>query len=75
MSPAILGALVFYTFIAWCFWRILTRVGYTPWPALLVFVPFIGQSVLIVWLAFGRWPLLQYLESSRRWPGEGPHGG
>jgi len=44
------------------------RVGYTPWAALLVFVPFVGQAILIAWLAFGRWPLLQYVEAWPRWP-------
>jgi hypothetical protein len=33
-------------------------VGRPPWPAFLVFVPFIGQAMLIMWLAFSRWPAL-----------------
>lgn len=75
MNLAVLGAILFYTFLTYCFWRILTRVGYTPWAALLVFVPFVGQSILIAWLAFGRWPLLQYLAASRRWPDRSPPAG
>jgi hypothetical protein len=79
MSPAILGGILLGAFLALCFWRILSRVGYTPWAAFLVFVPVVGQIILIVWLAFGRWPLLQYMEAWRRWsehdwpgPGDDP---
>jgi hypothetical protein len=54
--------------MAYCFYRILYRVGYTPWAALLVFVPFVGQAVLIAWLAFGRWPLFGQLEAWLRRP-------
>lgn len=46
----------------------MSRVGYTPWAALLVFVPFVGQAVLIAWLAFGRWPLFVQLEAWLRQP-------
>lgn len=68
MSPAVLGGLLFYAFLAYCFYRILSRVGYTPWAALLVFVPLIGQAVLIAWLAFGRWPLFDQIEAWLRGP-------
>lgn len=71
MNPVILGALVFYGFLAYCFYRILTRVGYTPWATLLVFVPFVGQTVLLAWLAFGRWPGRAYAEEEG---GESPPG-
>ena len=70
MNPVILGALLFYGFLAYCFYRILLRVGYTPWAALLVFVPFVGQTMLIAWLAFGRWPLLRRVEAWPAWPGD-----
>lgn len=68
MSPVILGGLLFYAFLAYCFYRILLRVGYTPWAALLVFVPFVGQALLIAWLAFGRWPLFDQIEARLRGP-------
>ena len=68
MSPVVLQVDLFYAFLAYCFYRILSRVGYTPWAALLVFVPFVGQAVLIVWLAFGRWPLFDQLEAWLRRP-------
>ena len=67
MNPYILGGLVFYGFLAYCFYRILTRVGLTPFAVLLVFIPFVGQTILIAWLAFGRWPLLQHAEAWRDW--------
>lgn len=70
MNPLVLGALLFYGFVAYCFYRILLRVGYTPWAALLVFVPFVGQTILIAWLAFGRWPLLARMETWPTWPVE-----
>ena len=70
MSPVILGGLLLYAFLAYCFYRILLRVGYTPWAALLVFVPGVGQTILIVWLAFGRWPLLDRMEAWPTWPVE-----
>jgi ABC-type Fe3+ transport system permease subunit len=38
MSPVFLSGLLFYAFLAYCFYRILSRVGYPPWAALLVFV-------------------------------------
>jgi hypothetical protein len=63
----ILSAFVFYAFLAYCFWRILLRVGYPPWAAFLSFVPFLGQAILVAWLAFGRWPLLEYVETWREW--------
>lgn len=74
MSPAILGGVVIGAFVAFCFWRILTRVGYPPWAALLAFVPVVGQLILIVWLAFGRWPLLEVVEACRRWSNIRPSG-
>jgi len=68
MSPVVLSGLLFYVFLAYCFYRILSRVGYTPWAALLVFVPFVGQAVLIAWLAFGRWPLFAEMQAWLRRP-------
>jgi hypothetical protein len=53
-------------FLAFCFWRILSRVGRAPWPAFFVFVPFIGQTLLIMWLAFGRWPALDGRDNGGR---------
>jgi hypothetical protein len=67
VSPIVLSGLFFYAFLAYCFYRILTRVGYPPLAALLVFLPFVGQGILVAWLAFGRWPLLAHAEAWRDW--------
>lgn len=67
MTAIFLGGLLFYVFLAYCFYRILMRVGYPPWAALLVFLPFVGQATLAAWLAFGRWPLLAHAEAWRDW--------
>lgn len=37
------------------FWRICTRVGYSPWLSLLVIVPLVNL-VFIYYLAFAEWP-------------------
>lgn len=56
MSLTVLGWLVVAGLLAYCFWRILTRLGLPAWAAFLVFLPFVGQMLLVVWLAFTRWP-------------------
>ena len=37
------------------FWRICTRVGYSPWLSLLVAIPLVN-IVFIYFLAFSAWP-------------------
>ena len=37
------------------FWRICTRVGYSPWLSLLILVP-LANIVFIYYLAFSQWP-------------------
>ncbi|HLG86294.1 MAG TPA: hypothetical protein VKZ79_03755 [Alphaproteobacteria bacterium] len=37
-------------------WRIFRRAGLSPWPALLVFVPVFGLTIVGSVLAFRRWP-------------------
>ncbi|MFI4877953.1 MAG: hypothetical protein ACHP9U_03755 [Steroidobacterales bacterium] len=37
------------------FWRICTRVGYSPWASLLVLLPLINL-IFIYYLAFSAWP-------------------
>jgi hypothetical protein len=41
-------------------------VGRAPWPAFLAFVPFLGQTLLIMWLAFSRWPALDGQDNGGR---------
>lgn len=38
------------------FWRICTRVGYSPWLSLLILLPLIN-IVFIYFLAFSEWPV------------------
>jgi len=66
MTPAILGGVLLAAFLAFCYWRILSRAGLPGWGALLVFVPFVGQIALAVWLAFGRWPSVDGHYGGRR---------
>ena len=37
------------------FWRICTRVGYSPWLSLLVAIPLVN-IIFIYFLAFSEWP-------------------
>lgn len=66
MTPAIIGGLLLGAFLTFCYWRILSRAGLQPWAALLVFVPFVGQILLVTWLAFGRWPAVDDRASGPR---------
>jgi hypothetical protein len=40
------------------FWRICTRVGYSPWLSLLVAIPLVN-IIFIYFLAFSTWPSRQ----------------
>jgi uncharacterized membrane protein len=37
------------------FWRICTRVGYSPWLSLLILIPLVN-IVFFYYLAFSEWP-------------------
>ena len=37
------------------FWRICTRVGYSPWMSLLILIPLVN-IVFFYYLAFSEWP-------------------
>ena len=37
------------------FWRMCSRVGYSPWASLLVLVPLVNL-IFIYYLAFAAWP-------------------
>ena len=50
-----------YSFIAaaiivYPLWLIFSRAGFSPYWALLVFIPAIGFPIAILMLAFGDWP-------------------
>ena len=41
--------------IVWPYCRVLSRLGFSPWLALLVFVPFV--NLIALWLlAYAKWP-------------------
>jgi uncharacterized protein (DUF983 family) len=43
--------------IAWPYCRVLSRLGFSPWLGLLVFVPIV--NIVALWLfAYAKWPAL-----------------
>lgn len=38
-------------------WRIFARAGYSPKLSLLAFIPHIGILIVLLFLAFARWPI------------------
>jgi hypothetical protein len=52
------GSLFFGVLVIWPYWRIFLRAGLTPLWALLVFVPIIGQALVLAALALQAWPAL-----------------
>jgi hypothetical protein len=74
LANAIAGGLVIWAFIAIVFvvlyivalYKMLSKAGYSGWLALLTLIPFFGGIIgfiLILWLAFADWPVLQELRS------------
>lgn len=53
------GSIFFGLLVIWPYWRIFLRAGLRPWWALLVFVPIIGQPLVLAALALQAWPVLQ----------------
>jgi hypothetical protein len=50
--------LIMVAVIVWRYWRVLSRVGFSPWLGVLVFVPLV--NIIALWLfAYARWPVLQ----------------
>jgi hypothetical protein len=44
--------------IAWPYCRVLSRLGFSPWLGLLVFVPVV--NIITLWLfAYAKWPALR----------------
>lgn len=44
--------------IAWPYCRVLSRLGFSPWLGLLVFVPIV--NIIALWLfAYAKWPALR----------------
>ena len=46
------------------YWRILRRVGLSPYYAALVMVPFLGYLAIEAVIAFSRWPQVRRSERS-----------
>ncbi len=38
-------------------WRIFSRAGFKPALAFIIFLPYLGSLVVVLVLAFARWPL------------------
>jgi uncharacterized membrane protein YhaH (DUF805 family) len=72
--------LAIVAFSIWIYWRILTKAGFNGALALLILIPGIGSLIVILMLAFGKWPIETELEALRagaggRPPLGGPIGG
>lgn len=52
------GSILFALLVIWPYWRIFLRAGLAPYWALLVFVPIIGQALVLAALAVQSWPVL-----------------
>lgn len=48
-----------------CFWKIFSKAGYSGALGLLYLVPF-GELIMLLILAFGKWPALQDLARLRQ---------
>jgi hypothetical protein len=49
-------------FSVWVYWRILEKAGYTGALALLALIP-VGSLILLLILAFGKWPIETQIEA------------
>jgi len=64
---AIVGLIVlaFIIFAIVCWWKIFAKAGYSGALGLLLLVPF-GELIMLLILAFGKWPALQDLARLRQ---------
>jgi hypothetical protein len=46
--------IIFFVF-TWPYWRMCKRVGFKPALSLLNLIPFVGNLILIYYLAFSKW--------------------
>ncbi len=60
----VLGALLFLFFIS-IWWMIFKKAGYGGAMGLLMFIPLVNFIVLLI-LAYGKWPVLRELEQYRQ---------
>ena len=59
----IMAVSVVLTIVIW--WKIFSKAGYSGALGLLILVPF-GELILLIVLAFGKWPALQELARLRQ---------
>ncbi len=60
--------IVIMALTVWIYWRIFVKAGYNGALALLNLVPGVGPLVVMVILAFGRWPIEDELAALRAAP-------
>ena len=48
--------LIYAAVVAYIWWRIFTRVGWTPWLALVMALP-VANVVILIMFAFSSWPI------------------
>ncbi len=62
MPVIILLGLAIAAMIIVSWWRIYTRIGWSPYLALLMPIP-IGGAVVVMYVAFSRWPIEERMEA------------
>ena len=58
-------------FMVWIYWRIAAKMGFNPALSLLMLVP-IANLVIIIMVAFGRWPIEEERDALRAKLGGAP---
>jgi len=49
-----------------CWWKIFSKAGHSGAMGLLILIPVIGELIMLLILAFGKWPALQELARLRQ---------
>jgi uncharacterized YccA/Bax inhibitor family protein len=49
-----------------CWWKIFSKAGHSGAMGLLILIPVIGELIMLLILAFGKWPALQDLARLRQ---------
>jgi hypothetical protein len=61
-EPQVLIIILIITLImaipVWLFWKVFARTGMNPALAFLCLIPYVGPFIVLLMLAFGRWPLV-----------------
>jgi hypothetical protein len=52
-------------FTIWVYWRIFTKAGYNGAMSLLNLIPGVGPLIVLLVLAFGRWPIEDQLAAQQ----------